>query len=301
MDRKHTKADKQHDRRKSYQWYLFLLPTLLGILLFMAYPVIESFRLSFFKSNGTIESFRGLANYRYVLQSSDFVLSVFNTVFITFFQLLVSIPGGFVVALIINGLAGNGKKNFLKSLFFIPYITPGVAAGMLFLFVLHPSGILNQLLGFIGVKTQLAWLTIPLAARFGVSMLSIWQTLGFNIIIFLAHLQAISPEYYEAAALDGCSKIQTHWYITLPHMAGAGMFIFIMGWINGLQRFTDMYVLGGMFGSPSRSLLGIVGFIYERGFGNYEFGVAAAASYILFIMILLFTLINLRVNKGFSK
>jgi ABC-type sugar transport system permease subunit len=296
-----VKARKKLDHRNSYQWYLFLLPTFLGILFFMAYPIIESFRLSFFKSNGTIESFRGLANYRYVLRNRDFGLSIFNTVFITFFQLLITIPGGFIVALIINGLFGKGRKNFLKSLFFIPYITPGVAAGTLFLFVLHPEGILNQLLGLVGINVQLAWLTIPIAARFGVSMLSIWQTLGFNIIIFLAHLQAISPEYYEAASLDGCSRAQMHWYITLPHMAGAGMFIFIMGWINGLQRFTDMYVLGGMFGSPSRALLGIVGFIYERGFGNYEFGIAAAASYVLFIIILLFTAINLRVNKGFAK
>jgi ABC-type sugar transport system permease subunit len=294
-------AKKKHDYRNTHQWYLFLLPAFLGIVLFMVYPVVESFRLSFFKSNGTIESFRGLANYRYILQNRDFGFSIFNTVFITFFQLLAAIPGSFIIALIINGLSGKGKKNFLKSLFFIPYITPGIAAGTLFLFILHPEGILNQLLSFIGIKSQLPWLSVPIAARFGVSMLSIWQTLGFNIIIFLAHLQAISPEYYEAASLDGCSKIQMHWYITLPHMLGAGMFLFIMGWINGLQRFTDMYVLGGMFGSPSRALLGIVGFIYERGFGNYEFGIAAAASYALFVIILLFTAVNLKINKGFAK
>ena len=267
----------------------------------MAYPIVESFRLSFFKSNGTIESFRGLANYRYILGNREFGLSIFNTSFITFFQLLAAIPLGFLIALIINGINGKARKNTLKSLFFIPYITPVVAAGTLFLFVLHPQGILNQLLGIIGIKTQLPWLGIPYAARFGVTFLSIWQTLGFNIIIFLAHLQAISPEYYEAASLDGCSKAQSHWYITIPHMIGAGMFLFIMGWINGLQRFTDMYVLGGQFGSPSRALLGIVGFIYERSFGNYEFGIAAAASYVLFVIILLFTLINLRLNKRFEK
>ncbi|MDR0389774.1 MAG: hypothetical protein LBH73_06875, partial [Spirochaetaceae bacterium] len=84
MGVKQGSLKKKHDRRKTYQWYLFLLPTLLGILLFMAYPVIESFRLSFFKSNGTIESFRGLANFQYVLQNHDFALSVFNTAFINF-------------------------------------------------------------------------------------------------------------------------------------------------------------------------------------------------------------------------
>jgi lactose/L-arabinose transport system permease protein len=292
---------KKPDRRNSYQWYLFLLPTLLGIALFMAYPIIESFRLSFFKSNGTIESFRGLANYQYVLQNREFAFAIFNTAFITFFQLLAAIPLGLVIALIINSIAGSGKKNFLKSLFFIPYITPVVAAGTLFLYVLHPEGILNQLLSWVGVRNQIPWLSIPVAARFGVSLLSIWQSLGFNVIIFLAHLQAISPEYYEAASLDGCTGIQAHWYISLPLTAGAGMFLFIMGWINGLQRFTDMFILGGSFGSPARSLLGIVGFIYERGFGNYEFGIAAAASYVLFIIILLFTLLNIRLNRRFEK
>ena len=117
-------SSRKKDRRNSWQWYLFLLPTLLGILLFMAYPVIESFRLSFYRYNGTIESFRGLANYKYILGNREFGLSFFNTSFITLFQLLAAIPLGFIIALIINDLNGKARKNFLKSLFFIPYITP---------------------------------------------------------------------------------------------------------------------------------------------------------------------------------
>ena len=285
---------KSGRRESTLIWYVLLLPTLLGIVLFMLYPVVESFRLSFFKSNGTMESFNGIKNYAYILGNGDFHKALFNTFFITFFQLLIAIPLGFVIAVAINGLLRG--KNLLKALFFIPYITPAIAAGTLFLFILHPGGILNAFTSIFGAPA-ISWLENGWSARFGAVLLGIWRSLGFNIIIFLAYLQAISPEYYEAAYIDGCTRLQAHRYITLPQMKGAFSFLLIMGWINGLQRFTDVYALGGRSGSPARALYTIVGFIYERGFGNYEFGIASAASYVLFVIIMIFTLINMKLSK----
>lgn len=279
--------------RKTNVWYIFLLPTLIGVALFMVYPIIEGFRLSFYQSNGTIEKFVGLSNYKYVLTNADFLKAIFNTFFMTFFQLVVTIPFGFVIAVTINGMLWG--KNFLKALFFIPYITPAVAAGMLFLFILHPDGILNQFLGFFGIS-PIIWLENGLTARFGVVFLGIWKSLGFTIVIFFAYLQAISKEYYEAAYIDGCTRLKSHIYITIPHMYGAFSFLIIIGWIQGLQRFTEVYILGGSTGNPAKSLYTIVGFIYERGFGNYEFGVASAASYVLFILVIIFTCINMKVK-----
>ncbi len=281
-------------RRKNAVWYLFMLPSIVGIVLFMAYPIIEVVRLSFFKSNGTVETFNGLANFKYILGNEAFRKSIFNTFFITFFQLLISVPVGFLIALAINSIVKG--KNFLKTLFFIPYVTPAIAAGTLFLFILHPNGILNQFLGWFGLPA-VSWLENGMTARCGAVLMGIWRSLGFNIIIFLAYLQTISPEYYEAAYVDGCSRWQAHCHITFPQMKGAFSFLIIMGWINGMQRFTDVYALGGMTGSPARSLHTIVGFIYERGFGNYEFGIASAASCVLFVLILLFTLLNLRFTR----
>lgn len=292
---KKKKERTLRDKRFNPIWYVFLLPTLLGVLLFMAYPIIEVFRLSFYQSNGTMETFNGLANYQYILGNDTFRIAIFNTFFITFFQLLIAIPIGFLIALAINSIAHG--KNFLKALFFIPYVTPAIAAGTLFLFILHPDGILNTFLGWFGVE-PISWLENGVSARFGAVILSIWRSMGFNVIIFLAYLQTISPEYYEAAYVDGCSRWQAHCYITFPQMRDAFAFLIIMGWINGMQRFTEVYALGGVTGSPARSLHTIVGFIYERGFGNYEFGIAAAASCILFVIILAFTLLNLRVTRG---
>jgi multiple sugar transport system permease protein len=289
-----TKKHKSGLQKRQWVWYLFLLPSLFGIVFCMAYPIVEALRLSFFKSNGTLEVWKGVDNYKYVFSNSVFRKAIFNTFFITFFQLLFVIPVGFVIALAINSL--KRCKNLLKILFFIPYVTPAIAAGTLFLFVLHPQGILNQLTGFFGAPA-ISWLENGISARFGAVILSVWKSLGFNIIIYLAYLQAISPEYYEAAAIDGCSSMQMHRYITIPHMRGAFAFLITMGWIQGLQRFTEVYALGGPTGSPARALHTIVGFIYERGFGNYEFGVAAAASYILFAIIMIFTLLNLKITK----
>lgn len=285
---------RRRNVRTSPMWYLFLLPTILGIVLFMAYPILEAFRLSFFNSNGTIEKWNGLANYRYIIRDPIFRKTIFNSFFITFFQLLIAIPVSFVISVLINSL--NRGKNVLKSLFFIPYVTPAVAAGTLFLFVLHPEGLLNQLLGLFGID-PVAWLQTSLGARFGAVLMGVWKTMGFNIIIFLSYLQTISPEYYEAAQLDGCTSFQLHRYITLPQMRGAFSFLFVMGWIDGLQRFSDVYVLGGQNGSPARSLLTIVGYIYELGFGRYEFGVAAAAAFVLFAMIMALTLVNMRMTR----
>jgi ABC-type sugar transport system permease subunit len=204
-----------------------------------------------------------------------------------------------VLSLFINGLSRG--RNFLKSLYFIPYITPGVVAGIIFIFVLHPDGILNMILGWFGLNFHTAWREGEFTARFGAVFLNVWQSLGFNIVIFMAYLQSIPSDYYEAASLDGANTVQSHWHITLPHMRGALWFIFIMGWINGLQRFTDVFILGNKTGSPNRSLLTIVGFIYDQGFGSFSFGMAAAASYVLFVLILIFTLINMKISKGVGQ
>ena len=275
-------------------WYLFLLPTLIGILLFMMYPIIDSFRLSFFSSNGTIERFVGLKNYSFILKLDIFWKSVFNTFYISFFQLLITVPLGFIISCLIN----NAKKcqNILKILFFIPYVTPSVAAATLFLFILHPQGLLNSFLGLFGIN-PVVWLQNSTSARWGAIMLGGWQYIGFVIIIFLANLQAIPLDYYEAATIDGASKFQSWRHITIPLMKKTFAFLITTGWISGLQRFTDVYILGGLQGSPARSLHTIVGFIFERGFGGYEFGVASAASYVLFLIIFIFTIINMKLTK----
>ncbi|GGH70270.1 carbohydrate ABC transporter permease [Saccharibacillus endophyticus] len=274
---------------QGWVWFIFLLPTLLGIGLFTLYPMLESFRLSF--TRGAEERYVGLENYRYVLTSGSFRQAIFNTFYIAFFQLLIVIPSGFIIACLIQSLRRG--KNFFKILFYIPNITSMVAAATVFLVVLHPQGLLNYALSFFGIPETI-WLANPTSARWSVILLASWHTLGFGIIINLANLQAISPDYYEAASIDGASRFKQWLYITVPNMLGSITILVILGWIDGLQRFTEAFMLGGHTGSPVRSLYTLVGFIYERGFGGLEYGVASAASYLLLVLILIFTFINIK-------
>ncbi|MUG65849.1 ABC transporter permease subunit [Paenibacillus campinasensis] len=280
-------------RRESHAiWYVFLLPTLLGILLFTVYPLIESLRLSF--TRGANERFVGTKNYADVLASETFWYAVYNTVYITVFQLLIAIPIGFLIACLINSL--RRSSNLFKVLFYIPNATSMVAAATVFLAILHPDGPLNYVAQLFGFE-KVVWLSQPTSAKWGAIILSVWHWLGFVIIINLANLQAIPIEYYEASAIDGATPFQQWWRITVPNMVGSLTILFVLGWIGGLQRFTDAYMLGGLQGSPARSLHTVVGFIFERGFGGNEYGIASAAAYILFVFILIFTYINTKLLR----
>lgn len=293
--RQMDRAGLKKKKKSSIRWYFFLTPTLLGILFFLLYPIIDSFRLSFYKSNGIKESFRGLQNYQIVITDSLFWKSVWNTFYISFFSIIIVIPLAFILASIINEMRLG--RNIAKATFFISYITPGIAASTVFLFVFHPQGIMNMILGFFGID-EVQWLSYPFTAQWAVIIYSIWKNLGFNMIIFIANLQAIPRELYEASAIDGSTKIKSWFYITLPNMVSTIAFLFIMGWINGLQRFSDVFIFGnGSTGSPERSLFTIVSYIYDRGFGSFEFGVASAAAYVLFAIILIFTIVNKKITK----
>jgi ABC-type sugar transport system permease subunit len=288
-------ASKRRSTESGLVWYVFLLPTILGMLLFMAYPVLDSLRLSFFKSNGMIESWVGLRNYVRIFGSTKFWRAVYTTFYIGFFKMLISIPVGFMLAYLINTI-GFGKTLF-KILYFIPYVTSLVAAGGIFLFVLHPGdGLLNSLIGLVGIP-NVEWLSHPTSARWGAIILSVWHWLGFVIIICIANLQTIPPELYEASTIDGATERQQLFYITIPRMASAFAFLFVMGWISALKIFAEPYVLGRGNWSPAEALLTLTGFVYERGFGGTEYGFASAASYVLFLIIFLITLVNTKLVR----
>lgn len=288
-------AKKVKKRKLQLTWYVFLIPSFLGILLFMVYPIFESFRLSFYQSNGTIEKFIGLRNFQTVLTSGPFWNSVWNTFYIGIFQILITIPLGFIFASLINSTPRG--KNFFKVIYFLPNVTSIVAAAMIFAFVLHPEmGIVNYALEAVGLPTS-KWLSDPSSSKWAVILLSVWHWIGFIVIICLANLQAISPELYEAAEIDGAGRFQKWVFITIPNMGGTFAFLLITGWIGALQRFNEVYVLGGPNGSPARSIQTMGAFIYERGFTGFEFGIASAATYIMFMIILAFTFINLKVSR----
>ncbi|MGD1822283.1 MAG: carbohydrate ABC transporter permease [Pleomorphochaeta sp.] len=277
-------------------WYSFLLPTILALAFFMAYPILEALRLSFFKSNGTIENFVGLRNYKIILTNKTFWNAVYTTIYLSFFKLLISIPLGFVIAYCINELSSFFQTLF-KIVYFIPYVTSVVAAGMIFIFVLHPEeGLLNSFIGIFGFE-PIQYLAHARSARWGTILLMVWHWLGFVIIIFIANLQTISKDIYEAALIDGAKKIHTFFYITVPLMRNSFIFLLILGTIEGLKTFTEPYILGRGNGSPGGALTTMTAYIYNRGFMGNEFGVASAAAYVQFALIFIITFINIKSSK----
>jgi multiple sugar transport system permease protein len=262
--------------------------------LFMAYPVVDSLRLSFYKSNGISETWVGLRNYIRIFGSSTFWQAVYTTLYLGFFKILIAIPLGFVLAYLINTI--RVMKNVMKVLYFLPYVTSVAAAGAIFLYVLHPGeGLLNSFVGLFGVP-NVAWLTYPTSARWGTILLTIWRWLGFVIIICIANLQTIPPELYEASTIDGASERQQFFYITIPRMGSAFAFLLVMGWIGAMKVFAEPYILGRGTGSPAGALTTLTGFVYNRGFGGVEYGLASAAAYVLFLIIFLITMVNTKIS-----
>jgi ABC-type sugar transport system permease subunit len=288
-------------RRGQAVWYLFVGPMILGLILFHAYPIIESIRLSLYKSNLVNEVFRGARNYEITLGNALFWKGVTNTVYLGAWQLVLSIPLAFIVASVINGLTYG--KNTVKTLYFVPYVTPMVAAAYVFVFVVDYQGLLNAFTGLIGLPA-LEWLRYPVSSQWAVILFNLWKGMGYTIMIVLAALQAIPNEYYEAAAIDGASHVGAWWHITVPNMRFTLYFLLINGMIGMFQRFADVFAIGGdnrgTLGGAERALYTVVMFIYERGFGSYDFGVASAAANLLFLMILILTLISVKTTKLFS-
>lgn len=298
-----TLPDARNGAQKNQAiWYLFVGPMIIGLILFHVYPLLESLRLSFYKTNLVNEVWRGLRNYEIVLSNSVFWQGVGNTVYLGIWQLLFSIPLAFALASLINGLRYG--KNMVKTLYFLPYITPMIASAYVFVFVVDYQGLLNAFTGWFGLPA-LEWLRYPATSQWAVIIFNVWKGLGYTIVIVLANLQAIPQEYYEAASMDGCNARTAWWHITIPNMKFTLYFLLINGMITMFQRFTDVFAIGGdnrgTLGGAERALYTVVMFIYERGFGSYDFGVATAAANLLFLMILCLTLISVRSTKLFSN
>lgn len=282
--------------RKSTMAYILLAPTLLGIILFQFYPVIESLRLSLYNTDYLTKFWVGLRNYTTILKDPDFYGSVYNTVYMGVMTLLINIPGAFVIASMINSCKWG--KNFFKSAIYIPNIASIVAASTIFLGMFHPTdlGAMNYIFSLFGLGPYLWFSSIKLA-RITIVLMAVWQNIGYTSLIFLAGLQSVPAELYEASEVDGATRFKRWLYITIPNMKPIFAFVFITGTISAMQRFGDVWMVSGNTGQPGGTLRTIVLYIYTMGFQRTQFGLASAAAYLLFIMILILTLINTRLIR----
>lgn len=281
--------------REEIAGYLFILPWLLGFLIFTAGAMFYSLYLSFFKADFLSEfSFVGLANYAQMLLEDDlWPKSIRNTAYYSF----VSVPLLTILALLI-ALLLNQKVlglSIFRTIYYLPSVVQGVAVAILWVWLFHPEyGPINGLLGVFGLSGP-AWLSTEQWAMPAIIIMSLWGV-GGSMIIFLAGLQGIPQSLYDAAEIDGAGPLSCFWNITVPMMTPTIFFSLILGMIGSFQMFTQAYVMTR--GGPNNATLTYVMHIYNKGFRQFHFGYASALAWVLFLLILLLTVLILKSSSA---
>ena len=301
---------KQQTRRlklkKQMVWYSFLIVSILTLLILTYIPMLTTIKYSFHDVEvlGYGDSrFVGMQNYKTIMSNASFLKSTANT-FLLAVMSLISIPIGFILATLINNVNWGKLQSFFRVGFYFPNIITGVSVVLIFQVVLKSNeGLLNTALSFLtGQKVSIGWLTDSHYSRFGATILNVWSTLGYNMLINLASLQSIPTEIYEAAEVDGANAWKRWIYITIPQMTSCFVFLFITSIINGLARFTDLFIIGGNtpIGRPGGTLQTILMYIYQFSFETPRYGIASAGAMILFLLTFGVTMVNLKIT-GFFK
>jgi multiple sugar transport system permease protein len=296
--------------RKNLTPYGFLLPSFVIVMIFSLLPIIASFGLSFTRWRGLGEpQFLGLRNYIKILQTEEFWVALKNTTIYSF----VTVPAGLVLALG-SAILLNQKlrgRSFFRGVIFFPVLISMVVISLIWSWMFNEYyGIVNvaleslrarssvaaYLLALVGIKGPIGWLSNPATALWVIMVMSVWKGFGYGMVIYLAGLQGIPDEYYEASRIDGASRWGQFWHITLPLLNPTTMFVLVIAFIGSFQVFDQVYVMTR--GGPGYATTVMVNYIYQEAFTRFQMGRACAVAYVLFVIILVFTLIQI---KFFSK
>lgn len=282
-------------RRNRLTGYTFLLPNILGFLIFICLPVCASFLMSFTEWNGFGEiEFAGLSNYTRLWSDETFRISLLNSLLMT----AVSVPVTLILAILAAVALNKGLRGvkIFRTAIFLPHITATIAVAVVWQLLYNPTmGPINGFLRSLGIDNPPTWLASTHWALLSVIIVSIWHSIGYYMVLYLAGLQGIPKDLYEAAEIDGAGKISQFRNITLPMLSPVIFFTVIMGIINSFKVFDLVFVLTK--GGPGRSTHMLVYDIYYTAFQRFEYGYASAMAYVLFAIILVITLIQFRGQK----
>ncbi len=299
-----------HWRSKQYWWdtgqaYLYLLPAMLVLGVFVFYPFFNAFNLSFHKvylvkrvGDRLIPFYMeyvGLNNFTRLFHDSIFIKAIKQTSI----YVGVSVPVTIGLALILATFLNEGLKlrPFYRLAYFMPYITPVVAISLVWQWIYNwKFGLLNYLLGFFGVDL-INWLNDKHYALPAVIIMNVWRFVGYQSIILLAGMQGIDKMYYDAAKVDGASGFQAWRKITVPLLTPQIFFVFIISLIGSFKIFEEVFILFSGTPGPLNSAMTMVYYIFDQGFNKFHFGRAAAASVVLFAIIFVLTLFQMTVTQ----
>lgn len=285
------------DRRGLAIGLLFISPWILGFLIFRLVPFILSFYYSF-TFYPILESPRwiGLNNYAQLFQDSRFISAIYNTFYYALFAVPLAALFGVFLAMLLN-MKARGMSAF-RTIFYLPSITPVVATALVWLWMFNPrSGIINYVLSLVGIRGP-GWLGSPEWSKPALILMSLWGV-GGAVVIYLAALQDVPRELLEAAELDGANTIQKVINITLPMISPVILFNVITGLIGAFQFFTEVHVMTGGSGSPAGTTMMMSIYLWQSAFQFFKMGYASAQAWILFIIIVVFTVILFRLSGKF--
>ncbi|TRY18324.1 sugar ABC transporter permease [Tessaracoccus rhinocerotis] len=283
--------------------YLFIAPFLLTLVIFWLYPVAQSVVMSFQEVLYGQASYVGTANYERLWRDQVFWKAMYNSLryMVLTLVLLVTIP--LLLAVAINTRIGSAKlKNFFKASLFVPALTSVVVAGIIFrlMFSESESGMMNQIADFFSFG-PVRWLRNDLTGLAALLLLALWRWTGVNTMYFLAGLQAIPEEHYEAASIDGASALQKFLFVTLPGIKPTIVYVVTISVYGGLAMFLESFMLYAGNSSPNNQGLTIVGYLYRKGIQENDLGFASAVGVVLLVVVLAINLTQLTASGTFKK
>jgi ABC-type sugar transport system permease subunit len=290
-----SRGNRKQARRNTLIGWTFILPNFLGFLAFTLIPVVAAFALSFMEwTSFSAPKWIGLANFERMFASDSFWIALRNTVVYALGHVPLTMALALLLAMLLNRkLKGIG---FFRVAIFFPYITSLVAVAVVWNMLFSPdSGPINQFLGAIGIANPPGWTSSSDWAMPAVIITSVWRDMGYYMVLYLAGLQAIPTELYEAAEVDGASAWQRFWNVTIPSLRPTTFFVVVMLTVSSFKVFDLIVVMTN--GGPGRSTTVLSQLIYQEGIGEGKFGYSSAISLVLFIIVLTVTVLQFKIQQ----
>lgn len=284
------------DRKTARKGWLFVLPAVVLILLMSFYPMVEALLLSLQTGNGNQLKFNGLANYTRLLKDNTYKAAISNT----FFYLIIQVPIMLMLALFLASLLNDKRlmgKGIYRTLIFLPCATSLVSCSIIFLQLFSNNGLINSLMINAGwIKEPIPFLTNAAYARMVIILTMLWRWTGYNMIFYLAGLQNIDSQVYEAARIDGASMLQQFTKITIPLLRPIILFTAVLSTNGTLQLFDEVRIMTA--GGPGNGTMSLSLYIYNTTFVNVpKFGYASAMAYTIFLMVAVLSFIQMKAGE----
>ena len=295
--------NRARELKRALVAYSFIAPNFLGFAIFTLGPIILAMIMSFMAWDGNNPmKFVGLQNFAGLFADDRFIAALYNTAVYAIFTVPLTLAMALGLAILLNQKVVG--RNFFRTVTFFPYVASLVAVAAVWNMLFTPAkgGIVNQILMNVFHMKAMKWAASPQTVMMTIIMFSIWKNMGYYMVIYLAGLQGINGELYEASGLDGANAWQKFIYVTLPQLRPTTFFVVIMLTINCFKVYDIVYMLaGGSNGVINKSAIVLVYYIYEEAFRNWKLGSSAAASLILFAIVLTITIIQFRGEKNYAN